>query len=94
MTIHVGAYQSRLPELLTAVCKLKVRHAENSESFVPGTVLVAPPDKHMLVDGKKIRLMLQKATLAFKDVLPVWAFDSAMPCHIGNAIPIGHFKYG
>jgi hypothetical protein len=48
----------------------------------------------MLVDGKKIRLMLQKATLAFKDVLPVWAFDSAMPCHIGNAIPIGHFKYG
>lgn len=58
VAMHVGAHQSRLPELLAAVCKLDVRHATDVETIEPGTVLVAPPDRHMLVDGDKIRLML------------------------------------
>lgn len=58
VAMHVGAYESRLPELLAAVCNLKVKHASDAEIIEPGTVLVAPPDRHMLVDGDKIRLVL------------------------------------
>jgi two-component system chemotaxis response regulator CheB len=58
VAMHVGAYQSRLPELLAAVCSLKVLHASDAEVIKPGTVLVAPPDRHMLVDGNKIRLVM------------------------------------
>lgn len=58
VAMHVGAHESRLPELLAAVCGLKVKHATDAQSIEPGTVLVAPPDRHMLVDGDKIRLML------------------------------------
>jgi two-component system chemotaxis response regulator CheB len=56
--MHVGAHDSHLPELLATACKLKVTHATDAESVKPGTVLVAPPDRHMLVDTGKIRLIL------------------------------------
>lgn len=58
VAMHVGAYESRLPELLAAVCNLKVTHASDAEVIEPGTVLIAPPDRHMLVDGNRIRLVL------------------------------------
>ncbi|HXR00487.1 MAG TPA: chemotaxis protein CheB [Pseudomonas sp.] len=58
VAMHVGTFQSRLPELLAPVCELKVRHATDEQSIEPGTVLVAPPDRHMLVDGNNIRLTL------------------------------------
>ena len=58
VAMHVGSHQSRLPQLLSAVCKLEVRHATDAEIVKSGTILVAPPDRHMVVDGDKIRLIL------------------------------------
>ena len=34
---------------------MKIQHAVDGDSLKPGTVFIAPPDRHMLVEGPKIR---------------------------------------
>lgn len=46
---HIGARDSVLPELLARTSALPVRHARDGEPVRPGRVLLAPPDRHMLV---------------------------------------------
>lgn len=53
---HVGAHPSILPDLLRPRCRLRVVHARDGMLLAPGTVFIAPPDVHMLVDGERIRL--------------------------------------
>ena len=40
---------SVLEKILGRRCKLRVKNAEPSESFVAGTVYIAPPDSHLIV---------------------------------------------
>jgi two-component system chemotaxis response regulator CheB len=57
IVLHVGG-QSILPQLLSAVSRLPVKHAESGERMRAGHVFVAPPGAHMLVhDG---HLMLRR----------------------------------
>lgn len=57
VVLHVPASaRSVLPELLQRVSPLAVRHAVDGESLVPRTVLVAPPDYHLLVHDGHVRL--------------------------------------
>lgn len=52
---HVGAdSQSILPQLLNEVSSLAVKHAEHGESFAAGTVYVARPDHHLLVEHGRV----------------------------------------
>jgi two-component system chemotaxis response regulator CheB len=53
---HIGTHRSRLPELLSRAGPVPARHPEDGELIVPGTVYIAPPDRHMLVSGDAIRL--------------------------------------
>jgi len=53
---HIGPHRSHLPELLSRVGALPARHPEDGETIRPGTVYVAPPDRHMLVFRDAIRL--------------------------------------
>ena len=46
---HVGARKSVLPEILAKTSALPVRFAEDGEPVRPGRILLAPPDRHMLV---------------------------------------------
>ncbi|MBO2011291.1 chemotaxis protein CheB [Hymenobacter negativus] len=49
---HVAAYaQSFLPQLLSRVSPLKARHAQDGDSIEPGTIYIAPPDHHLLMEG-------------------------------------------
>lgn len=48
---HIGAYRSMLPELLMRSGPLPAGHATQGERLQPGRVLVAPPDRHMMVEG-------------------------------------------
>lgn len=41
---------SRLPEILARRTKLKVKQAEEGEAIQPGTVYVAPPHRHLIVN--------------------------------------------
>ncbi|SFU88789.1 chemotaxis protein CheB [Pseudoduganella namucuonensis] len=62
IVMHVGANRSMLPELLARRCALPVRHARDGEPLTPATVLVAPPDRHLLVamDGGQGRVRLSR----------------------------------
>lgn len=43
-------HRSVMAELLQRRCQLDVRQATASDVLAPGTVLIAPPDRHMLVN--------------------------------------------
>ena len=47
--MHVGARNSVLPEILGKTSALPVRFAEEREHVRAGRILLAPPDRHMLV---------------------------------------------
>lgn len=53
---HIGANHTQLPELLSSAGPLPAKHPENGEAIRSGTVYVAPPDRHMMVDAGHIRL--------------------------------------
>jgi two-component system chemotaxis response regulator CheB len=53
---HIGSHPSRLPEILSRRGPLPARHAVHGDPIVPGRLLLAPPDCHMLVDGDVVRL--------------------------------------
>jgi two-component system chemotaxis response regulator CheB len=47
---------SAVPKILGGVGHLPASLARNGERLGPGRIYVAPPDRHMIVDGEKIRL--------------------------------------
>jgi two-component system, chemotaxis family, protein-glutamate methylesterase/glutaminase len=53
---HVGNFPSILPELLARRTKLPVAHGSDGEKITDGRVYVAPPDQHMVLDGRRVRL--------------------------------------
>jgi two-component system chemotaxis response regulator CheB len=53
---HIGAYPSRLPEILGRKTAMKVAHARNGERPEHGTVYIAPPDVHLLFEKDELRL--------------------------------------
>ena len=56
MVLHVGPHPSILPELLRARAGRPAVHARDGERAMPGTLYVAPPDHHLVVDGDVLRL--------------------------------------
>jgi two-component system chemotaxis response regulator CheB len=45
-----------LPRILAPLCPLPVAHAMDAEVLVEGRVYVAPPDRHLVIDGEVVRL--------------------------------------
>lgn len=56
VVMHIGARPSILPQLLTRVCPLPVRHARDGEPALPAQVLIAPPDCHLLLHDGHVAL--------------------------------------
>lgn len=56
IVLHVGAHPSLMPALLSARGPLKAKHAIDGEPIAPGHIRMAPPDHHLLVDGRRLRL--------------------------------------
>jgi two-component system chemotaxis response regulator CheB len=46
---HIGSQRSTLPEILGRHSTMPVRHATDGEPIIPGRVLMAPPDEHLMV---------------------------------------------
>ena len=57
VVLHVPAYgASVLPSILARNGPLPARHPADGEEIKPGTIYVAPPDFHLLVDRGRVRL--------------------------------------
>jgi len=57
VVLHVPASgTSALPRILERKCQLRVRHAEDEDKLEPGTILVAPPDRHLIVHADGVTL--------------------------------------
>jgi two-component system, chemotaxis family, protein-glutamate methylesterase/glutaminase len=56
IVLHVGMQPSMLPELMTRRGPNRAVHPCDGELPQPGTLYVAPPDRHMLVGTKTIQL--------------------------------------
>ncbi|MFL6699555.1 MAG: chemotaxis protein CheB [Vitreoscilla sp.] len=56
VVLHIGANESVLPQLIALDCKLSVAHASDREPLVAGTIRIAPPDRHLMVEYGRLRL--------------------------------------
>ncbi|EEA02743.1 CheB methylesterase [Burkholderia sp. H160] len=57
VVLHIGAHGSMLPTLLNQAGPLPATHARDGERYAPGRIYVAPPDRHLVVDGAHLRLL-------------------------------------
>jgi two-component system chemotaxis response regulator CheB len=58
VTIHFPSHgTSMLPRILSRVAQSPVLHPSDGERITTGRIYVAPPDFHLLVDHKRIRLV-------------------------------------
>jgi two-component system chemotaxis response regulator CheB len=53
---HIGSNRSVLPELLRFRGANQAVHAHDGQRLAPGTLYVAPPDRHLMVEGDTLRL--------------------------------------
>lgn len=56
VVMHIGHHRSLLTDLLAAHTRLMVRSGTDQQPLAAGKVFVAPPDRHMLVVDRRIRL--------------------------------------
>lgn len=58
LVLHVAAnFPSLLPQILSRESHLPAAHAKNGEEIVHGRIYVAPPDLHLLIENKQIKLV-------------------------------------
>jgi len=57
VTMHIGDHASLLPNFLAKATPLEVRFALPEEKVCNGRVYVAPPDRHLLIEQGKVRLV-------------------------------------
>ena len=48
---------SLLPAILARDAQIPIAHAMHGEPIVPGRVYVAPPDRHLLIEGRRVKLV-------------------------------------
>ena len=89
VVLHIPANRpSLLADLFAARCRLPVREALDKEHVEGGTVYVAPPGYHLLVEREGTLALSQDAPVAFSrpsiDVL----FDSAAAAYGSQALAI------
>jgi two-component system chemotaxis response regulator CheB len=57
VVLHVPPYAvSRLPEILGRAGRLSARHARDGDVIRPGRILVAPPDRHLVLRAGRVGL--------------------------------------
>jgi two-component system chemotaxis response regulator CheB len=57
IVLHVAAGRSVLPSILGRRTELPVAHAADGQLIETGTILVAPPDRHLLLEPGRVRVV-------------------------------------
>jgi two-component system chemotaxis response regulator CheB len=57
IVLHVAPSRSVLPGVLERTCALPVAHAVEGEPIRPGRIYVAPPDRHLLLEPDRVRVL-------------------------------------
>jgi two-component system, chemotaxis family, protein-glutamate methylesterase/glutaminase len=57
VVLHVSPSGSVLPAILGRATNLPVTHAIEGETIQPGRIYVAPPDRHLLVEPHRVRVL-------------------------------------
>ncbi|HET7617755.1 MAG TPA: chemotaxis protein CheB [Vicinamibacterales bacterium] len=57
VVLHVSSGRSLLPEILTRAGRLPASHPADEEPIQYGRVYVAPPDRHMVVERGRVRIV-------------------------------------
>ena len=58
IVLHVQSdVPSLLPEILSRESRLPAAHAKNGEKIKRGKIYIAPPDRHLLIEDSKIKLV-------------------------------------
>ena len=88
VVVHVPATPSGLAALLDAKSAIGVREPDDKEPIVPGTVYIAPPGYHMLVEeGRSIALSSDAPVLFSRPSIDV-LFESAAESYGGEVLGI------
>ena len=56
VVLHVPPTSSVLPQILSRAGRLPAVHAEDGAELTPGTILIAPPDCHVLVSNGRVEV--------------------------------------
>lgn len=56
VVMHLGSQESMLPTILSSTSMIPVRDAENGMALAAGTILIAPSNKHLLIDKECVLL--------------------------------------
>jgi two-component system, chemotaxis family, protein-glutamate methylesterase/glutaminase len=89
VVVHVAPqHSSSLGELLQPRCRVTVKEAEDKEEMKPGTVYVAPPDYHLLVEkDRRLSLSTEEPVNFSRPSIDV-LFESAVDVYGGRLLAI------
>jgi two-component system chemotaxis response regulator CheB len=84
---HSGSC-SALPRLLQGRCRLPVKFAANGEAILRGTVYVAPPMQHLIVNANHTFSLVPKARVRFARPSADWLFETIAATYAECAVGI------
>jgi len=81
VVLHIAPdRESMLPRILSSKSAMKVKQAEDQESYQPGIVYVAPPDRHLQVQPGSYFALTQTPTVHYVRPSADVLFSSAAEC--------------
>jgi two-component system chemotaxis response regulator CheB len=81
-------HRSLMAEILARNTQMPVKQAEDGESIHPGTVYIAPPDRHLLVNSDDTLALTQSELVHFVRPSADLLFESVAASHKERAIAV------
>ncbi len=81
-------HRSLMADILSRHTSLKVKQAENGDSLRPGTVYIAPPNRHLLVNSDDTLSLTQSELVHFVRPSADLLFESVAASHKERAIAV------
>ena len=88
VVLHIPPFSaSTLPAILARAGQLPAVHPSDGDDIRPGIIYVAPPDRHLLIDGRKIGIKAGPKENRFRPSIDA-LFRSAAYCYGSGAIGV------